>query len=496
MTIKKSQIGLEVFLCALGLGVAGEMLLFSSSWGLGAAVWAAAAAAAGCLLVNRWDTAACPLDRWLLAPLMVLALCYGWRDAPMLKYATTIGLASMFGLTMQTRQISLLQAKVAPSILATGASSLLGYPTFLQKDVAWNRLRMNVETDTLTSVIKGIILVAPCLLIFGLLLSSADEGFGELIGNLFSFNVVSWPARALFIGIMSVIAGVYLRAMVTKVTQEEVVEDDEKWRLYFGMLDAGIVLGLVNLMFLTFVFMQVGYLFGGASYINATAGVTLAEYARQGFFELIMVAGLALTIIMTMRRYFKPEGESHKTIFNALAGGQIALLMVMLVSAAQRMWLYTQAYGLTELRLYTSAFMVWLAFVLVWFVWTALKGKTLAFARGAVFAGLFVVFSLHVTNPEALIAETNINRAIEGKEELDHAYLARLSSDAVPTIVEKLSQLPYVQGQTMAALMANRWQHEPAKDWRSWNLSNYKARKAIKPVVDAVAINGQSIQLP
>ena len=38
---------------------------------------------------------------------------------------------------------------------------------------------------------------------------------------------------------------------------------------------------------------QLSYLFGGYHTVLDTAGLTLAQYARSGFFELVMVASLA-----------------------------------------------------------------------------------------------------------------------------------------------------------------------------------------------------------
>ena len=45
---------------------------------------------------------------------------------------------------------------------------------------------------------------------------------------------------------------------------------------------------------------------------------------------------------------------------------------MVIVSALQRMRLYTQEYGLTELRLYTTAFMLWIAAGGVWYLATVL----------------------------------------------------------------------------------------------------------------------------
>ena len=61
---------------------------------------------------------------------------------------------------------------------------------------------------------------------------------------------------------------------------------------------------------------------------------------------------------MWVKQNFKPTALGHEALFRMMAGIQVGLLLIMLTSAAQRMWLYTDNFGLTELRLYTSAFIV------------------------------------------------------------------------------------------------------------------------------------------
>jgi Domain of unknown function (DUF4173) len=74
-----------------------------------------------------------------------------------------------------------------------------------------------------------------------------------------------------------------------------------------GIVEIGIVLGLLDLLFLTFVVIQVRYLFGGAGRVAATAGLTHTEYARRGFFELVTVTALALPSCSSPTGYSGPK---------------------------------------------------------------------------------------------------------------------------------------------------------------------------------------------
>lgn len=489
MTIKKSELGIEVFLGALLLGIAGEALLFETSWGVGAMLWVGAVGALGVWLIQRWEAPLLAFEKWLLIPLGLLALSYAGRDAGMLKMATTTGLCAVWGLAMQSRQLHRVAGRV-PGIFSTGTSALFGLPRFLRNTVRWDLLFSGIDKETTRSVFRGVLIVTPILLIFGVLLSSADKGFAGLMGRLFSFEMERLPARLSMIGLYAVVVAVYLRGILTDVVTARASKKVSKKKMSMLMLEVGIVLGLVNLMFATFVVMQLGYLFGGADYIETVEGVTLAGYARNGFFELILVAAISLGMTMFLKRAFKPASAAHIRLFDWLVVVQVGLLLVMLISAAQRMWLYTDAFGLTEDRLYACAFMAWLAFVLGWFAWTTISNNALGFVRGAVVAGTVVVLGLHVVNPEALIARVNMQRAIAGKT-LDHAYLGSLSADAVPVMLELMPALSAQDRCRLGFRVIKEWQGQASNDWRAWNLSHHRAKVAVENGLASGVISNQ-----
>ncbi|HEX8127871.1 MAG TPA: DUF4173 domain-containing protein, partial [Pyrinomonadaceae bacterium] len=139
-----------------------------------------------------------------------------------------------------------------------------------------------------------------------------------------------------------------------------------------GAVEVGVVLGLLNVLFACFVAVQFRYFFGGAARVMAITELTYSEYARRGFFELTWVAGLVLPLLLGAHALLRKKSPAAVRIFRPLAGAQVALLFVIMASAIARMRLYQSAYGLTELRLYTTAFMLWLGLVFVWFAWTVL----------------------------------------------------------------------------------------------------------------------------
>ena len=125
------------------------------------------------------------------------------------------------------------------------------------------------------------------------------------------------------------------------------------------------------------------------------------------------------------------------------------------------MALYVNEYGLTELRLYTTAFMGWLALIFIWFAVTVLRGQGNRFAFGTLAAGLVITLVLNVLSPDAFIAQINVTRHAQSsapsERPLDATYLARLSADAVPTLLQALPSVPHEESCQAATILLQRW---------------------------------------
>jgi len=182
-----------------------------------------------------------------------------------------------------------------------------------------------------------------------------------------------------------------------------------------------------------------------------------------------------------------------RRVIDLLHGLLVLLTLVILVSALLRMQLYTQEYGLTELRFYTTAFMAWLASALVWLTltvmvrWPGKGGETgmperRRFAFGAWITGLAFIVALNLLNPDAFITRTNLRRAATGVgQRLDAHYLAQsLSADAVPALLAGQAMLSNPKDRAALAdglrqKRAGLAMSDVSLDWRGRNLSTINA---------------------
>jgi hypothetical protein len=251
--------------------------------------------------------------------------------------------------------------------------------------------------------------------------------------------------------------------------------------LSLGWVEALTVLVAVDALFGGFIAIQGAYFFGGFDTLERT-GMTYAEYARRGFFELLAVACLALGLLCALAIATRRESAAQGRGFNAASAILIVLVLGLLASAFQRMLLYEQAYGYTQLRLYTHSFMIWLALVLGLFLLALLRAKPRLFVLGGFVSALAYLALLNLANPDALIVQENVAR-YHASGKLDSYYLSGLSADATPALVAAFGTL---DGEARATLQgALGRQHarfaEAAEEqgWPSWHLGRARAAAAI-----------------
>lgn len=240
-----------------------------------------------------------------------------------------------------------------------------------------------------------------------------------------------------------------------------------------GTVEVGVILGLMNLLFLSFVIVQVPYLFGGMELVQNTPDFKLAEYARRGFGELVAVSALVLPTLLIGHWLIRKESPFAGQLFRVLAGTQIVLLFVIMASAVQRLVLLTGSlgYGMTTIRLYPLIFMTWLAIVFVWFGATVLRNARQHFAWGALWSAFLILGATHVLNPDAFIVKTNIALMQHGRE-FDAFYNSSLSDDVIPVLIENLQSMSLKDRCEIGSGIHYRYrQLGQSFDIRSYNLS-------------------------
>jgi hypothetical protein len=318
-------------------------------------------------------------------------------------------------------------------------------------------------------VLRGLASGTMLILPFGVLFWTADAAFAELGRSAPIPSLSSLPARVF------VFALVLFGALGLALAAKRVFADPNLPTPKLGLSEWAIPLVLLDALFFAFVVVQVTVLFGGRDHVLETAGLTYAEYARQGFWQLIAAAALTLVVVVAVARVAEVRRRSHAVLLRALLGTLCVLTIVTVASALHRLHLYEDAFGLTRLRLAAETFSWSLGgfFGLVFLVGAIdrVRRNVAQITVIGVAVGL-LVFSL--SNPDGRIARRNVDRwrATAG---LDVAYLQGLSADAVLA----LAALPEpLRSEVLAPFRTRLAESEP---WTSANYSRHRARQALEP---------------
>lgn len=312
-------------------------------------------------------------------------------------------------------------------------------------------------------VIRGTIMALIALFVFTWLLSSADVMFNKLFSSIFTFHFPDdFPGRIIF---GSIVTAFFMGAFgfIFRTAHPTVSPNTTTQTPTLGILETTILFGSINVLFAVFVILQISYLFGGADHL-VSSGLTYAQYAREGFAQLIWVAiGSFLLITFAEHNIVRHEG-AHVRRFRLLSGTLVILVLAILVSAFTRLSLYEDAYGFTDTRFYSHALMIWLSGMLVilslhiWKSGTRAQFMFRAFVLSVAFLAL-----LNLVNPDVFIAKQNLARYAQTGN-IDARYLGILSIDALPYTIMLLNdprtdiQNDFIEGLRISRRSDHSWQ--------------------------------------
>ena len=200
------------------------------------------------------------------------------------------------------------------------------------------------------------------------------------------------------------------------------------------------LLATVDVVFASFIAVQVVAFFGDRAFVLEHTGLTFAEYARTGFLQMLLAVGLTGLLLVATWVAGPPLLGRARVAYRALACASVVLSLIVLASAFRRLVLYETEFGYTWPRLIPHVAILLTGALLACGVVAIVTGRTRWLPTAAVVLGLVGLLGLNAFDPERFIAERNLARAAAGHE-LDTVELASLSADAAPAIVSALPTL-------------------------------------------------------
>ena len=324
----------------------------------------------------------------------------------------------------------------------------------------------------LGGVARGLALALPLLLVVGVLLGSADPVFASL------FTGVDLDLSGTPIHVIVVALAIWATAGCFVASARPPVEARPS-SVTIGATEGLVVVTALTALYAVFAASRFTAALRGSDYVVETSGLSYAEYARSGFFQLLVVAGLTAAVLVALRSSVDLSSRAAHRAFAAVSGVACMLTLVVVHAAIAGLGLYADEFGLTLLRFYSSAFAWWLgvAFVLMavaFVVGARWSREWLPTAIGL--AALVAVVAVNLVNPDALVVERNVAHHVDGGD-LDAPYLLTLSPDATPAIIEAVPQLSDTAGSYLVVRLCETGQRTGPTEW---NLSQRQAAAALE----------------
>ena len=292
---------------------------------------------------------------------------------------------------------------------------------------------------TLLFIIAGIgIAIVPTVIVIGLL--SYDRTFTVILDKIRAgiFDRILSRLWSVFFGIpfgMYFFGALYTGAhpLPDEFNSEKCVSAENKMKFMPALIGT---VALLPLLFLYIVFIA-----AHADYYRAVfsgslpEAFTYAQFARDGFFRLCVVAAINAVALILLRVFTRRTANGRISPVVKICTTVFSLVTIIIsATAISQMLMYVSAYGLTRMRLYILWFM---AVIILLFVLAILKQfiARLPFAPAALAVFVLCFGLLAIPDTDAFIAEHNYNCFASGKTaEIDVNYLEELGPSAIPTL--------------------------------------------------------------
>ena len=228
---------------------------------------------------------------------------------------------------------------------------------------------------------------------------------------------------------------------------------------------------LFNAVFVVQTLLDSIYLFAGVHLPN---GMSYAEYAHRGAYPLVATALLAAGFVLVA---YRPGPATRETA----AVRHLVLLWLLqnvflTVTAAWRLHIYTEIYGLTRLRVAASIWMLLVAMGLAWIGMRITAGKSNRWLVNRNLSTTFIVLYLCCfVNFEGWIAWQNVRHSREAGGSgyyLDYDYMLQLGPEALPALewVRGRTSNPRDEKTIIALRTSLNYEME---NWRSWTYRSW-----------------------
>ena len=360
------------------------------------------------------------------------------------------------------------------------------------------------KNNKFVMVIAGVLISVPVLLIVIPLLSSADMAFNTIVEKVFENT-----AMLLLSLLVTIIILPFVTSYGFSLANGVVKDKNKSFNAKEGKVSPVFLntfLCIIGFIYIVFLVSQLAYISDAFSFL-LPEGFSAAEFARSGFFQMGAIAFINLVITFLVSALEKPKNNGKLPISTKLILTFFTLFSIFLtVNAFIRMSMYIEMYGLTQLRVLTSIFMVMLCVIFV-IILIRIFNEKFKYINLVVFVCAVTFIFVSVGNIDTVISKYNYQKYIEGEIELDFEHYETLGNSAVPELIKiaesdnsKLNR--YLAQDALANIIYNEFGTDSEGETVSfkydsnvfdYNFTRHKCGKALEKYFETAFDNGSSI---
>lgn len=301
------------------------------------------------------------------------------------------------------------------------------------------------ESKVFRQILLGLVISIPLLIIILALLISADTVFAQILEPIKEFfaNILSikfW-ASVYFRILVFVLVCIYFMAFICNILKFDTERKKAQGGIQIRMqnITVNTVLTVLNIVYLLFTIVQFTYLF---TKLGVDGDFNYAEYARRGFFQLMIVTIINFAIILLTNANKRETSKAVNIYTKIMNLFLIIFTVIMICSSFLRMYLYEQEFGYTFLRLMVFFILVTeLILIVPTIAYVFTKKVKLLKSYVVIIAIMYAL--INFANVDKTIARKNVDKyiadsklsVIKERSKTDFNYLKKLSIDAIPDII-------------------------------------------------------------
>ncbi len=287
---------------------------------------------------------------------------------------------------------------------------------------------------TIGKAFIGLLCALPVLFVVVPLLISSDDAFKGMMSSIFS-NTFTFFLKTIFgvsICPFFISYGLSLKAgRVAKIKEGNFKGIENTYLISF--------LSAISACYLLYLFSQLAYFFSAFKGFLPDGEITYAQYARKGFFEMCVIAVINLLIVFLALFLAKKENGKVCHTIKAILTFISVFTLIIIATAISKMVLYIGTYGMTVLRVTTSAFMLFLSIVFISVI-LRIYIKKINIIKTALITAGSIILILGTANVNHVCARYNYESyKTQRLDIIDIQGLYELGYEGIPYIVKLAS---------------------------------------------------------